>query len=183
MYVYMVLDKVDLDDMMCGLLVEAIRSLNFSNLTGLEFLLENTCGVATFTALGEVLGFLPGLDSLSLGVNSTEEDLGHLPCWGAFFQAIPADGLSKMKRFTVGAPSCSGSAAPILHALAALKGTPLLKVSHLFVRGEINDKDLMGLSAALISGSFPSLREFCFYGKGHARLPTFYKYLSDKIFA
>lgn len=180
---YVQLDKVDLDETMCGLLVEAVRSSNFSNLTGLEFLLEDTCGLATYTALGEVLGFLPFLDSLSLGVNAAEEDLGRLSCWGAFFGAIPADGLSKMKRFTVGAPSCTGSAAPILHALAALKGTPLLKqVSHLFVRGEINDKDLMGISAALISGSFPFLREFCFYGKGHAQLRTFCICISDKVF-
>lgn len=161
-----------LNDEMCQGLADAITSGNLVCLKSLTFLFDGACSLESFRTLGKVINcdYLPWLTSLGLGIDSKEEVAPpHVHRWEAFFEAIPANGLSQIESIDFGGYSeFRGSVGPLFHAIAELRikcPVAFTRLSKVLLYGTVSPDDLNHVSRVLSLGAFASLRSFTFYGK------------------
>lgn len=113
--------------------------------------------------------FLPRLTALSLRL-ALKFDLDRVDCWKAFFRALPAGGLSRIKTFEAHRfMGFEAFFADVFRALVSLKKegleTPFAQLTTFQTHGVHGQHNLKGIAAAVDASIFPSISGFTFICK------------------
>lgn len=152
------LSGVRLDEQACKALIGTIKIHGLSSVRSLQFLFDEKCHKDLFGSLGEVLNndLLPALIALDIGTHRERSDeLSLCGCWQAFFGSMARGDLSKLETLAAGY-----SVQEVCVGLAPL-GCPLVifgSIIRFTAYGDLDAKDIAGISAVVRSGAFPSLR-------------------------